>query len=385
MATPIRHTHGTYSPTYSGSTKRPFEELSPREQERQTLLDGLTSLFTRIVGHLSEDKTPNATIGEIIIETPDILPQLIDIKKDDLHGCINSYCGKNFISEEMEANIRTTLLKLYSTSLLNSSWGETVKKLETEITELVALSKTGQDLKQETKDFLKESPDTENLDSIRQYQFRANRLIGKIAEYLKLFFYIDSRNKEKIENVYTYATRYTAPLYPKCKAQFPELCSNMFINRSLQAQLNKLSRKTLDKHRELDGKAALLSERRQAALPLKREHFLNHDVLLWNCGSSLIKNAFTESRKRGELPPLTTDQEIIEHWGTFLAHDAIVDISDLMRHIIGRLPEAEFEKLELASKTAERESVILKVIEDYITTELEKEPITFLTLKNWIH
>lgn len=359
---------------------------------------------------LSDGHTPRSAAEQILGQHPDFPLTLVHLDKEQLVTWVQNHFLISQYPEKQHKEILTTVLILYSTSLINSSIGESAKKLARDLPGMVSFTDKASvtAMIKRAKEVLALRDDQRSLESV-------GRLTEHINHYLNLFFYHDSVNRRRFENVYTYSDQ-----FPTCRRYFPLLVQNLEICRSEYDELVTLRAQLLQQTIALQKQAVLaLPSRRVQRLPEAREKMLEHQaVLLWDAGAELLKlglitifsekrmfktfvpqdlvnsiNAVSRREFRGysfndlvrngtnQLPP----RFISEVWGDYLGPNSpIQDIADLMRLLIGKLPDAMFKQLETDLKTSEdKKGTVLNAINQYFTTQF-RGSVTLIKLKHWL-
>lgn len=377
------------------------------EETKPVLLFDVEMLVTVISLGLQDESSTTQVAETIAATTPDLLHSLI-------------HCAPHQFTElfkNQPKDVQRTAQKLYTLSLHHSHYYSTLTKLEREISTYLQMStkERFEAVINRAKDALSVKPN-ENLES---YQ-TAMKLIGQathqIEEALALFNYVDSEYRGRL--VVLYANSFDSndnPVFPECRKFYSTLCQNLYICRNEQAQLMQLRRALFARTLELQQKARSFYAPVESAT--SRTPFFNqHQPLLWEVGSELLKAAFwttfAEKRKYKTFIPENFYNAVqqtakindwqkysfkfflnaapdplpvgfVENiWGTYSTAN-IADLGEWMSHLIHALPMATFEKLATEIKeTQAKKELLLQTFEDYFKTQ-QKGSLTFPKLKSW--
>jgi hypothetical protein len=397
------------------------EKMSVCQPESELLFDP-GPLCGSIYLELLDGNKPAIAANQIVRAFPEILFSLSVLEKSQILAIIQEHLNLSQYDSGYERDIKATVLILFSTSLMNSSIGESAKVLE----------KGLESVRGQVPDFLKRSdkgnaaalikrareisgsPVAADVPSIQAQLTAINRITDEINHFLSLFFYGGSPQRAKFENIYSYSDQ-----FPNCKRCFNRFMQNLDICKHEEAELISLRSKM---HQQT---LALLAQMRELQAPQvqrlsdDREKMLEHQaVLLWNSGTKLleqgIKTIFFEKWKHKTFIPddfaaavrkasqpqefrRYTFNDLVKYkidklpaqfvsnvWDYYLKSSRIVDIADLMRIVIARLPEATFKKLEADLKTSEnKEKTVLDALNEYFATQWGGS-FTLIALKNWL-
>lgn len=396
------------------------EDEPIRESKRLELrYDQFQLLCARLCIELSDGVSINGCVDRIFLATPDIAYLLSDYRKQELETDIAVFQASSGHSQEVTDKLSKAVMLLYSTCLLNSSYGKSVKTLEEDLPDMAAFLETGAKLIEKAEAALA-LPTPEEVDAIQKLQCMVGGLMGQLQRYVNIFMYGDPDLQERIMNIYTVAKKPGGrPQFPVCLEWFPKLTQKIGISQNEGKRAQELKRALFQLSEVLRFKiAALLEQKSRLSKP--REDLLDYQaVALWNCGSTLLDDAFNmlfrerrtvrsfipddfaysirlvcqanrefrhlafnELLRRGlpALPP----RYVSDVWRLYLTSNKIADTSDLMRFIISKMPDEAFQKLEAAFKGAgDKQAAALRVIMDFMKTQI-RGPLTLVALKHWI-
>ncbi len=318
---------------------------------------------------------------EIVLNNPEILFPLVNYRLKDLLSEIVP-----LVPKRSQKKVDVTLKILYSMSLVNSRYGETVKQLEIHIPAYLRISQKAnfRNLCMQSWRAIQEKPKDSLGDLQRQIKIR-NRFMHEINELLNLFFYTDPEHNEKIKNVAKYARSYFGrPLHLTCKKNFPILCHNLAICENERNQLVHLRQRLHSQIQELQQRAIpLYTAQRVIILQPEREKLYdNYAIPFWNAGSQILKIAFRNGSENAKQDQIT-EQLVSAVWADFLRPTStICDIDDFMRFLLAYLPEATYQHLETELRKGVKDEIFHTSIK--FLSEQIRGPVTFQSLKDWL-
>ena len=410
--------------------KKDEVEEKGQHREPESLPYDPAPLCGAIYLELLDGRQPRLAADQIVRNFPDILLSLAGLSPQQVVDLVKHHIALSEYERNQQRNILTTVLILYSTSLVNSSIGEGAKRLER--SELSARPDRGEKSELRVMLELSEKPHAAALIRKAREVLHArvqpdmqglqgqigviNQATDAVNTFLNLFFYHAPSNRERFENLFTYSNQ-----FPNCGRLFPRLMQNLNICQHEYGELVALRRELHAQTMDLQARIGDLQAPRVQKLPESREQMLEHQtVLLWEAGAELLeeglKNVFLDKRKyRAYIPDPFRDaintasrpQEFRAfNFNTLLANridrfppkfvcavwdhyrgekSRIIDISDLMRHIIGSLPEPFFKQLEADLKTSEdKKKTLITALHQYFRAEFRGRSFTLTALKAWL-
>ncbi len=412
MTTPIRSNPSVGGIDFSRKRARydaeeEKEVENGNDSQKNIRVDDTIALCIQIENGLREGYNPHQLAEKILQINPEIVYKIANYRKRDLICDLETNFSEARYENDLQDKIRRTTLILYSMCLINSKYGKTVESLEQELPKLLPLSvkayalnliREGQTL------HLAKSGDT--LDEIQDQLKQLNNSISQLNDHLNLYYYIDSEIREKVENIYTYAKNLGRDRFPVCKRHFPQLCQNLSIPLSEKDQMSQLRNQLLQQLRQLQLKLASFFPKKETS---QRSRFLGYySVPLWACGSTLLESglkAIFEERlyvpdlfvssvnnvaKEAEFQAFTFSnllyKEIPQLPPRFISlvwdQYADQDIADLMKQIVSKMSDLEFETFEKSIQT-NNTAEALEHLKTFLKTQFE-EPITLISLRTWV-
>lgn len=410
--------------------KKDEVEEKGEHREQESLAYDPALLCGTIYLELLDGIQPRQAADQIVRLSPEILFELSAQEPQNLVKAVKDHIAISEYSKEQHRNILSAVLILYSTSLMNSSFGENAKSLErSEVrarrnqggkSELCLMLERSE--KPHAAALIREAntilgaqiPPT--IEGMKGKITAINKIIDAINHFQNLFYYHIPSNRARFENIFAYSN-----LFPNCQRLFPLLMQNLSILQQEKSELLDLRRALHEQTLALQEQVSALHAPRFQKLPEPREQLLEHQaVLLWEAGAELLegglKNVFLDKRKYktyipdpfrvaineasrthefgqltfnnllanriGRLPP----KFVSDVWDRFRGERSrIVDISDLMRHIIGRLSDPAFKQLETDLKTSEdKKKTVLTALGQYFNGEFRGRSFTLIALKDWL-
>lgn len=393
--------------------------LDPQAVYKKSQFENLQLLCGRLTLELNDRLNSVQSANEIIETSPETVFFLSDYKKQDLLEDLNSHLATTDYSKEFKENLQSALLILYSTSLLNSRYGETVKYLETDLPNYLEISnKTyALGLIERARSILFIVPE-ENLQKTQNQLTEVVRISGDIVNFLNLFSYAEPENAERIKNIYIYTTLDENPRFPECKKLFPRFCQNLNLCAHEKTTLVQLKKKLSTLLKTLQKQRAHLKDLTKKC-PSDREVFLDHWASpLWNCGAKLLENGFKalfiekhqskpyisqafvkavnsvsrhEEFKKFHLTNLLSEELpdlpesfISSVWQQLLGENIpLADTADLMKHILLQLPDQAFNELNRNIKMAKDQSaLLLETFQEYLKSQFRE--FNLIAFKYWV-
>lgn len=355
---------------------------------------------------------------EIAATSPEVLYQLCAVSPSKMKGLFQTHMTSFGYSDDQQQQIKKIMLILYTMSLWNSSWNETMRSLEANIVECLILSQqqSFQDLLVEANQLLsQELP--QHAEGVHLQLISLYRLTSAIQQRLNLYFYLEPQNKERIEHLYTNTKNADDTLtFPRCKLDFSTLCQNLQLCQHKRQQLAQMQIPFRLRDQQLQKKATELC----AKPSLRKQFYDTHAVAFWQAGAQLLETAFrTIFQKLPEkriclfktlLAAIRTASRddrfkdlnfktLIENnqvalpeeyvsavWLSYLdpENPIAADVDDIMRHILSKLPDHLFQNLVDQLKTStNRNQTIFDIVNDYLENAI-RGPVTFMSLRRWL-
>lgn len=338
--------------------------------------------------------------NRIINSAPDLLLEIGKYKKPRLLELFE----KSAVSYDRPDRLRAAVLILYSNSLTNSHYRKSVENLENTIQQLLVTSDISYARKiiEKVSFILSQEPGSA-LEAIQEQLKQARIAATEIENFLKLFYYLDS--KDEIENIYRFTQLGDYSQFPHCETYFPPLCQNLSICQKEKEELLSFRRQLVQKIALLVQKqAAFCAEVSAPKLSIEKAKFLEyHGALLWEMGSALLTEAFNQtltqkknnprlfipqdlvnainavSRKPGfkgfyfrnliERRSMTISiQYISQVWSEYTGSDLL----SLMQHSVEKVSDATFAEMKEGKPEALKAEIC------------GQSPLTFMKLRDWL-
>lgn len=402
------------------------EKEEPMEQAPPLFdFSPLCNFLANIFGDPEENSSirPREAADLVVQSDPSLLLSLSQLNKESFQTLIDQQFLTDPTLVLQKGQIKRTLMILYSMSLLNSSFGKMTESLETDIQKFLILTSKGHPeslIERARKIFSSSQATTEE----REKQIiELTQVAEEINEYLNLHFYADKENREKIENIYRFTISDEGTRFPNCKRFFPLLCQNLQNQQVERKQLSELLRSLIQKKGELVTLSVKERFPERQKLSPERELLLEYRAgPLWSCGAFLIDQAFrntfySKKIKNRSMPQALIDsisaisqkpdfsqfsflnlvrefpselpsEFVYEVWIHYLGKESrIADLSDLMRHIVARLPDESFDYLERQLNTLNKngELAVQKFLYQYLKHQIPgPAELTLPNMLNWL-
>lgn len=297
--------------------------------------------------------------------------------------------------------------------LLNSRYKSCVEHLEKSLPNYLQLTQKKYALGLiEQAGSLLSIPLANDVKEIQRQQKQIDQMLSKLGKFLDLFFYLDCDQQKRIRALYTFMNEEEA--LPHCNQLFTSFCQNLSLLQRDKQTLIALKHQLLQKRRGLQEISAKINADLRPKLSREKELFLEHRAVdLWSIGENLLKNGifkiFSYRKYLQQRAPndfvravniaahnQTSFNQLIDTiselpspfiskvWEIYLGPKSILtDISDFMRLLVAKIPDARFHQLlqDLKSSASPKQTISLSLT-DFIEEQIGENP-DLTSLRDW--